>query len=164
MALDHHSWGSSRYSPHLLMSISWISRCLIFHTLSKQVSIKDRIFGSSKHRFESLRHVWNCDEWWHFLSDAKEWYQARHAFKKNFFMVAYESSWARDWSQATAGVTLDPLTPCTGLGIKPTPQQWPKPLKLNSLFIHLFFFLSFVFLGPCLQHMEVPRLGVQSEL
>ena len=27
-----------------------------------------------------------------------------------------------------------------------------------------FFFLSFVFLGPHLLHMEVPRLGVQSEL
>ena len=25
-------------------------------------------------------------------------------------------------------------------------------------------FLSFVFLGPHLQHMEVPRLGVESEL
>jgi len=38
------------------------------------------------------------------------------------------------------------------------------------LFIYLFiftvniFFLSFVFLGPHSQHMEVPRLGVQLEL
>ena len=26
------------------------------------------------------------------------------------------------------------------------------------------FFLSFIFLGPHLRHMEVPRLGVESEL
>ena len=32
----------------------------------------------------------------------------------------------------------------------------------NILFIYLF--LSFVFLGPHLRHMEVPRLGVESEL
>ena len=28
----------------------------------------------------------------------------------------------------------------------------------------LFFFFFFVFLGPCLQHMEVPKLGDKSEL
>ena len=32
------------------------------------------------------------------------------------------------------------------------------------LFIYLFNYLSFVFLGPFLQHMEVPRLRVKSEL
>ena len=31
-------------------------------------------------------------------------------------------------------------------------------------FVEIFFFLSFVFLGPHLRHMEVPRLGVESEL
>ena len=31
-------------------------------------------------------------------------------------------------------------------------------------FFFFFFFFSFFFLGPNLQHMEVPRLGVQSEL
>ena len=30
--------------------------------------------------------------------------------------------------------------------------------------IHIFFFFSFVFLGPHMQHMEVPRLGVELEL
>ena len=30
-----------------------------------------------------------------------------------------------------------------------------------SLEVNIFFFLSFVFLGPCPLHMEVPRLGVQ---
>ena len=30
-------------------------------------------------------------------------------------------------------------------------------------FVLLFFFLSF-FLGPCLPHMEVPRIGAESEL
>ena len=50
--------------------------------------------------------------------------------------------------------------------------QWelPKSLFKSSLVIDLLkvsFFLSFVFfflLGPHLWHMEVPRLGVQSEL
>ena len=32
------------------------------------------------------------------------------------------------------------------------------------VFIYLFIYLSFVFLGPCPRHMEVPRLGVESEL
>lgn len=40
MALDHSSWGSSRYNPNLLVSVSWISTCLIFHTLSKQLYIE----------------------------------------------------------------------------------------------------------------------------
>ena len=31
-------------------------------------------------------------------------------------------------------------------------------------FFFFFFFWSFVFLRPYLQHMEVPRLGVESEL
>ena len=35
--------------------------------------------------------------------------------------------------------------------------------KRHGLFVCLFFVLIF-FLGPPLQHMEVPRLGVKSEL
>ena len=36
----------------------------------------------------------------------------------------------------------------------------------NSLFLFFFFFffLSFVYLGPHLWHMDVPRLGIESEL
>ena len=33
-----------------------------------------------------------------------------------------------------------------------------------KLYLFIYLFLSFVFLGPHLRHMEVPRLGVQSEL
>ena len=33
-----------------------------------------------------------------------------------------------------------------------------------SFFFFFFFFFFFVFIGPHLRHMEVPRLGVQSEL
>ena len=36
--------------------------------------------------------------------------------------------------------------------------------RASLLFDISFFFYLFVFLGPHLQHMEVPRLGVQSEL
>jgi len=32
------------------------------------------------------------------------------------------------------------------------------------LFIYLFMFVFLAFLGPLLRHMEVPRLGVESEL
>ena len=37
-------------------------------------------------------------------------------------------------------------------------SQWKLPLSLQ---IYLFIFLSFVFLGPHLWHMEVPKLSVQ---
>ena len=75
--------------------------------------------------------------------------------------AAYGSSWARDWMWATAATyavaVLNPLTHCTGLGIKPTSLQWPQ-----SLYWILFFF--FPFLGPHLQHLEVAGPGVESEL
>ena len=53
-----------------------------------------------------------------------------------FFLIAgpieYGSSWARDWIQATAVATPDPLTHAAGPGIKPTPLQQPEPLELGS--------------------------------
>ena len=55
MALDHHSWRSSRYHVNLLMSVSWISNCLIFHVFSKLVSIDDRILGFSNHSLACLK-------------------------------------------------------------------------------------------------------------
>ena len=54
---------------------------------------------------------------------------------------------------------LDPLTPCTRPGIEPAFPQPSEPLQLVSF---LFFFGAF--LGPYPQHMEVSRLGVESEL
>ena len=39
-----------------------------------------------------------------------------------------------------------------------------KSIQNLYIFTHLHFFLSFVFSGPHLRHMKVPRLGVQSEL
>ena len=47
------------------------------------------------------------------------------------------------------------------LGIYPSAYLCPKSICSN-LFIGVFFF--FCFLEPCLQYMEVPRLGVKSEL
>ena len=52
--------------------------------------------------------------------------------------MAYGSSWARDWIQATvvtsaAKATLDPLTHCARPGIKPAPPQQHKPLQVYFL-------------------------------
>ena len=77
--------------------------------------------------------------------------------------------------------TRDPLTLGAGQGIEP--ESWPcrdaanpvaPPLELPDtdfcmeiiflLFIYLFIFVFLPFLGPLLRHMEVPRLGVESEL
>ena len=37
-------------------------------------------------------------------------------------------------------------------------------LQAESKFLFFCLFVCFCFLGPCLQHMEVPRLGVGLEL
>ena len=48
------------------------------------------------------------------------------------------------------------------LSVQPEKKRKEKlACNRSSLFIYLFIF---VFLGPYLQHMEVPRLGVESEL
>ena len=40
-----------------------------------------------------------------------------------------------------------------------------QPISIMVFFVFVFFFFFFfVSLGPHLRHMEVPRLGVQSEL
>ena len=52
--------------------------------------------------------------------------------------------------------------------ISPSPHSLVTTILTFDYFIYLliyFIFLSFLpFLGPLPQHMEVPRLGVQSEL
>ena len=59
-----------------------------------------------------------------------------------------------------------------GLALR-SPHEWRDWLSMEhslcSLFFFFFFFsfsfsFFFVFLGPHLRHMEVPRLGVQSQL
>ena len=54
-------------------------------------------------------------------------------------------------------------------GDPPMFRRHPRPIKSTSLGVkagyqYLFFVLAFVFLGLYLQHMEVPQLGVESEL
>ena len=59
------------------------------------------------------------------------------------------------------------------LGITPVPQQWQRWIHnllchqgtsvYSILFVFFFFFLV-IFLGLHLRHMEVPRLGAESEL
>ena len=58
-----------------------------------------------------------------------------------------------------------------GPGIEPEPQQCSKLQCLNLLclplfllFFFFFFFPFFVFLRPHQGHMEIPRLGIKSEL
>ena len=70
------------------------------------------------------------------------------------------------WDQeATLGGDLRPLNPIT----HPIPELTATDPGSGSQlsFFFLFFFFFFVFLpllGPLLQHVEVPRLGVESEL
>ena len=52
-------------------------------------------------------------------------------------------------------------TVSTSLPGPPAFGYWGKGLVLHSLSLSFFFF---IFLGSPPQHMEVPRLGVQSEL
>ena len=40
------------------------------------------------------------------------------------------------------------------------PNKYMKRDSVPNAIIYIYIFLSFVFLGPRLQHMEVPRLGV----
>ena len=42
--------------------------------------------------------------------------------------------------------------------------QYNPPFQVRYLSVSFFLFLVFVFLGLHLHHMEVPRLGVESEL
>ena len=46
----------------------------------------------------------------------------------------------------------------------PPPPIPPCTFSLSFLFIYVFIFVFLPSLGPLLQHMEVPRLGVESEL
>ena len=39
-----------------------------------------------------------------------------------------------------------------------------NPLNTTHVLLIYFYFYFLSFLGPCLRHMEVPRLGVYSEL
>lgn len=68
----------------------------------------------------------------------------------------HAGSWARDWNQAIA------ITKATAVT-----HQILSILNLEGIphcGVFLVLFLPFVLLGPHLQHVEVPRLGVQLEL
>ena len=43
-------------------------------------------------------------------------------------------------------------------------KYYPLSLHFFSQFTAFYFFLFFFFLGPQVRHMEVPRLGAESEL
>ena len=55
------------------------------------------------------------------------------------------------------------ISSCVSFGKLCLAGNWSISSRLSDLVFFSFFGLS-VFLGPHLQHMEVPRLGVQSEL
>ena len=73
----------------------------------------------------------------------------------------------------TAHGNARPLTHGAGPGIETT-SSWilvrfvtteaQRELLYRAYFILFYFILFFGFLGPHLRHMEVPRLGVESEL
>ena len=58
------------------------------------------------------------------------------------------------------------LLPCLDTSQEATEdvRLWVSSLTLIEATLFLFFFFFLVFLGPHPQHMEVPRLGVESEL
>ena len=67
-------------------------------------------------------------------------------------------------------LAMPAVTVVPGSGTESLPRKW-QCLILNPLshqgtpMLFIFYlFLSFVLLGPHLQHMEVPRLGIKSEL
>ena len=70
---------------------------------------------------------------------------------------------------AAAVAVLNPVTHCAWPGIEPASWCCRDPddpiMPQRELLIFFFFFLSFLlFLGPLPHHMEVPRIGVESEL
>ena len=68
--------------------------------------------------------------------------------------------------------TLDFNEICGFFPLEAAPSYASGPLEeytfsLSSsllLYYYYYYYIFFVFLGPHLRHMEVPRLGVQSEL
>ena len=68
------------------------------------------------------------------------------------------SAWIQLSLKLTVLVTFQLMKQCIPLLLK---AIWAGNLFLRRIFIHLFIF---IFLGLCLQHMEVPRLGVELEL
>ena len=50
------------------------------------------------------------------------------------------------------------------VGGKAATLEGPEGEEMFAEFFGFFFFFCFCFLGPCLWHMEVPRLGVKREL
>ena len=77
--------------------------------------------------------------------------------------VAYQSSQARDWIQATVATYTTPAA-ITG-SFNPLSQAGDTCLhRYPSHWSQIFFFFFFCFLGPHLQHMKVIRLRVELEL
>ena len=87
----------------------------------------------------------------------------------------------KEWSSLVAQWAKDPALSLQQLGSLPWCRFNPWPRKFHMLqeqpkekkkktkggrkhFIFTFFYFVFSFLGPHLQHMEVPYLGVQWEL
>ena len=103
----------------------------------------------------------------------------RIAFFFFFFLfapMAYESSQARDWIQATAEITLDPFNPLcqTGDQTHASTATWTTAVWFLThcamvetpeyIFFSFFFFSSSLF-NPCfLRHMEVHRPEIKLEL
>ena len=70
-------------------------------------------------------------------------------------------SWGNTGS-LTHQARIDPAFQCSQDPTNPTAPQWE--LQILFYFSFFFFFGLFPFLGLCLRHMEIPRLGVELEL
>ena len=84
-----------------------------------------------------------------------------------FFLLFKLAPTKKHWEGPERLMTRGPLT-ISFLPTHTTPQPPPpsqKPLALTTILTYsLLFILFFFFLGPHLQHIDVPRLGVESEL
>ena len=88
--------------------------------------------------------------------------------KKKNICGCYPTLSLRSWrldvaDKNTSNVLMEAYILCKTEKFSPERKTRTKP-RNDKGFIYLFIYLFIYFLGPHLWHMEIPRLGVESEL